>query len=44
MPGYVLQETLLLSPANWTNSVSGSTNPITVPANLPLKFFRLFKP
>jgi len=41
---YVLQETLTLSPANWTNSPSGSTNPIVVPATLPTKFYRLFRP
>ena len=44
LPGYVLQETLSLSPASWTNSPSGSTNPIVVPAALPMKFYRLFKP
>jgi hypothetical protein len=43
-PGFVLQETAVLSPANWTNSPSGATNPITVPAILPTKFYRLFKP
>jgi hypothetical protein len=43
-PGFVLQETLSLSPTNWMNSASGSTNPIIVPATLPTKFFRLFKP
>ena len=43
-PGYVLQETLSLSPASWGNSPSGSTNPITVPSTLPTKFYRLFKP
>jgi hypothetical protein len=43
-PGFVLQETLSLSPANWLNSASGATNPITVPANLPTKFYRLRKP
>jgi hypothetical protein len=43
-PGFVLQETWVLSPANWTNSPSGATNPITVPATLPTKFYRLFKP
>ena len=43
-PGFVLQETWVLSPANWTNSISGATNPITVPATLPTKFYRLFKP
>ncbi|HEX5219527.1 MAG TPA: hypothetical protein VFZ59_08155 [Verrucomicrobiae bacterium] len=43
-PGYILQETWVLSPANWTNSLSGVTNPIVVPATLPTKFYRLFKP
>jgi hypothetical protein len=43
-PGFVLQETWSLSPANWTNSPSGATNPIVVPATLPTKFYRLFKP
>lgn len=43
-PGFVLQETWVLSPANWTNSPSGSTNPSVVPATLPTKFYRLFKP
>jgi hypothetical protein len=42
-PGFILQETWVLSPANWTNSPSGSTNPIVVPATLPTKFYRLFK-
>jgi hypothetical protein len=43
-PGFVLQETWALSPANWTNSPSGATNPVVVPAALPTKFYRLFKP
>ena len=43
-PGFVLQETLSLSPTNWVNSGSGSTNPIIVPATLPTKFYRLIKP
>jgi hypothetical protein len=43
-PGFVLQETWSLSPTNWTNSPSGVTNPIVVPATLPTKFYRLFKP
>lgn len=43
-PGFVLQETWVLSPSNWTNSPSGSANPITVPATAPTKFYRLFKP
>ncbi len=43
-PGFVLQETLSLSPTNWMNSVSGANNPIVVPATLPSKLYRLFKP
>ena len=41
---WVLQESLSLSPANWTNAVSGVTNPIVVPTTLPAKFYRLSKP
>ncbi len=41
--GFVLQETWNLSPPNWTNSLSGSTNPITVPVTAAAKFFRLRK-
>lgn len=40
---WVLQEALAVTGA-WTNSSSGWTNPITVPAALPTKFYRLFKP
>jgi len=40
--GFVLQETWSLSPANWTNSLSGATNPVTVPA-CGAKYFRLIK-
>ncbi len=43
-PGFVLQETLSLAPTNWVNSLSGATNPVVVPATLPTKFYRLFKP
>jgi len=44
-PGFVLQETWSLSPANWTNSPSGTTNSIAVPiTTVPAKFYRLFKP
>jgi hypothetical protein len=42
--GFVLQETWTLSPVNWTNSLSGSNNPVVVPAVVPAKFYRLFKP
>jgi len=43
-PGFVLQETLSLSPANWINSPSIATNPVTLPATLPNKFYRLYTP
>ena len=43
-PGFVLQETWSISPSNWTNSPSGATNPITVPAVVPARFYRLHKP
>jgi hypothetical protein len=42
-PGFVLQETLSLT-STWTNSVSGPTNPATVPLSGSRKFYRLFKP
>lgn len=41
---WVLQERLSLTSGNWTNAPSGATNPITVPATVPAKFYRLFKP
>ena len=43
-PGFALQESLSLSPVSWSNSPSGETNPITLPASGSTKFFRLFKP
>jgi hypothetical protein len=43
-PGFVLQQSLSLSLANWTNSPSGSTNPINIPAAGGAKFYRLHKP
>jgi hypothetical protein len=43
-PGFVLQETTSLGTTNWINSPSGATNPITVPAVPPSKFYRLNKP
>jgi hypothetical protein len=42
-PGFVLQETVNLT-AGWTNSPTGATNPVTVPASLPVRFYRLAKP
>jgi hypothetical protein len=41
---WVLQERLSLTSGSWSNSLSGSTNPIVVPATLPTRFYRLFKP
>jgi len=41
---WVLQQTAALSPANWTNSPSGHTNPIVVPSTPDTKYYRLFKP
>lgn len=43
-PGYVLQENVNLSTTNWVNSPSGASNPVIVPATLPLKAYRLRKP
>ena len=42
--GFVLQENLNLGTLNWTNSPSGTTNPITVPASGSVKYYRLHKP
>jgi hypothetical protein len=39
-----MQENLNLGTTNWVNSPSGATNPVVVPATLPKKFYRLFKP
>jgi len=43
-PGFVLLESLGLSPTNWINSASGATNPISVPATSAAKFYRLNRP
>jgi len=44
IPSLVLQESASLSPVDWTNSPSGATNPIVVPATLPMKYYRLIRP
>lgn len=44
VPGYVLQETALLTPATWGNAPSGTNNPVTIPATSIQKYYRLFKP
>jgi hypothetical protein len=43
-PGFVLQESEQLSPANWMNSVSTTNNPVTVPAGMGRRYYRLHKP
>lgn len=43
-PGFTLQSSDSLSPPIWTNAPSGTNNPVTIPATLPAKFYRLFKP
>ncbi len=43
-PGYVLQETLTLSPSDWRPAPSGSMNPVVVPLVEEMKFYRLFRP
>jgi Vibrio cholerae sialidase, lectin insertion/FG-GAP-like repeat len=42
--GVVLQESPRLNPAAWTNSPSGTTNPVVVPITNETMFYRLFKP
>jgi len=41
---WLLQERPSLTDGSWTNSLSGWTSPVTVPATLPTRFYRLFKP
>jgi len=41
---WVLQERVNLTSGIWSNSPSGTTNPIAVPVTAPTKFYRLFKP
>ena len=41
---WVLQERVSLNSGSWSNSPSGATNPVVVPASLPTKFYRLFRP
>ena len=43
-PGFVLQENTNLNTTHWVNSPSGASNPVTVPATLPIKSYRLRKP
>jgi hypothetical protein len=41
---WIWQERLSVDAGRWTNSPSGGTNPVTVPATLPARFYRLCKP
>ena len=41
--GFVLQENINLATTNWVNSPSGASNPVIVPATLPIKSYRLRK-
>ena len=43
-PGFVLQETTDLVPANWNNSLTGGATPVTVPAPATTKFYRVIHP
>lgn len=43
-PGFVLQVSDTLTPPSWTNALSGATNPVTIPATLPARFYRLNRP
>lgn len=42
-PGFVLQEKATLQAA-WADAPSGSANPVIIPATLPARFYRVFKP
>jgi hypothetical protein len=42
-PGFVLQTNVNLSAAGWADAVSGSTNPVVVPATGAAQFYRLRK-
>jgi sugar lactone lactonase YvrE len=43
-PGWILQETVSLSPPDWTNSVNTGTNLLTIPITGSTKFYRLKAP
>ena len=43
-PGFHLQVSDSLSPPAWTDAPSGTNNPVTVPAVLPSRFYRLTNP
>jgi hypothetical protein len=39
--GFVLQSSPSLNPPSWTNAPSGATNPVTLPAASPARYYRL---
>ena len=41
---WILQESLDLTTGAWSNAPSGWTNPVTVPATAPVRFYRLLNP
>jgi hypothetical protein len=43
-PGFALPENFNRATTNGVNSICGATNPVVVPAPVPAKFYRLFKP
>ena len=43
-PGFVLQVSDTLTPPAWTNALSAGTNPVSIPATLPARFYRLNRP
>jgi hypothetical protein len=43
-PGFHLQLSDSLNPSNWSNAPSGATNPVSVPAISPQRFYRLASP
>jgi hypothetical protein len=43
-PGFVLQWSDNLTAPSWSDAASGAANPVTVPATLPSRFYRLRKP
>jgi hypothetical protein len=43
-PGFVLQETTVLTPTQWTNSPSGTNHPVEVAVPASTRFYRLRKP
>ena len=42
--GFVLQVSDTLTPPAWTNALSAGTNPVSIPATLPARFYRLNRP